>query len=261
MSFLSNFISAGSGPKRIVTYTSGTGTFVPLKNNSQIIAFLTGGGGGGVGGANPSGFGSGYRGGAGGAGASTYFGVGGAGNPTNTSSGQAAASTSYGAGGGGGCGNGNGGGGNPALIGGGGGGGGASSLLRIQRLAPIAGLAYTVGAGGTGGAANTPTGGTNGGNTVFAGLTSLGGTKGVYIGATSSNITEPSQGRVADNTEGTYVSGGTSGGGTGWNTGLPPVKTHALQQSVASTGVDNNSQSGATAGGNGSSGYIEIWEF
>ena len=48
MSTLSQF--TGAKPIRVVTYTSGTGTFTPLVSNSWCRVTLVGGGGGGVGG-------------------------------------------------------------------------------------------------------------------------------------------------------------------------------------------------------------------
>ncbi len=69
-SYVDAAVSAGGGgkPKRVVTYTSGSGTFTPLEANSWIRVTLVGGGGGGSGGCFNGSYGyySGLRGGAGG---------------------------------------------------------------------------------------------------------------------------------------------------------------------------------------------------
>ena len=150
---------------------------------------------------------------------------------------------------------------NVLLVGGGGGGagnagagGGAGGVINV--LATIAqGTVYgvTIGNGGIGGSSTSPFSGTNGGNTVFNGLTALGGgAGGAYNTAISTSVNG--------------ASGGSGGGGayyylsttilsavafkatTSWTAPVGVTSVSALVVGGGGTGANNGGNPGPSAG-------------
>lgn len=169
-------------------------------------------------------------------------------------------------------------------------GGGGGAFIEATLLVPIAGLAYTVGAGGAAGAAGSASsvgkihaGG--GGNGTAGGAPGLGAVIGLVYGPVSASAVTTT---VSNNLTGVSGGGGGTGSASGGRMGFPaPGNGTSWAVSPASTvvqtnGVGNNSGGDSfygTGGASGSSpaagnygagggynaaglgGYIEIWDF
>lgn len=224
---LSDLIGSGGKPKLITAYTSGTGTYIPLENNSRCFVRLVGGGGGG---ASQT---AGYGGGGGGGGlymeittripiAGVPYSVGSAGlGVVGGAVGGAGSQTMLG---------------NIVCEGGGGGYPGANS-------------GATAGNGGSGGggvASIAPKiSGGAGGRTTFSGFAPGNPVTGVLPGNGKST---------------TPLNGGGGGGDSVMGVGGNGAKTTNGFNATGYGGGGGGTFDGYT-GGNGSGGYIEIWDY